>query len=380
MKSLLKLLVGLFVGFAAAFLVTILIGWVVNGKSPVAAIQNIFGNGIVSVIVEMALIIIAAFAAAVLQVVIHEGGHLVAGLLTGYKFVSFRFMNFTLISKDGRLQWRHFDVAGTGGQCLMAPPDRPIELIDTRWYNAGGVLANILSAAIAALLVFTIGGLPLWFETFLLSTMFIGVAFAILNGIPMKAGGVANDGYNLLQLEKDPSSKQCFLNVLEGNALIQEGQQYKDMDEHLFALPDPIDWQNSLHMGNVTLTVSRMMNRHRWEEAYCLMTNVMVHKSDIITLLLMEFECLMTLVCIATGRDDEARQHYDKNAAKYAKQYASTQSDKQAVVMAATLALDGDRAKAEQMLEQLETQRNKYIHQGDVDTSLDIMRWLLDNK
>lgn len=380
MKTLLKLLVGVFIGFAACFLVVLLIGWVINGKSPATVIQNILSNGVVEVIVEAALIIFVAFAAAVLQVIIHEGGHLVAGLLKGYRFVSFRFMNFTLISKDGRLQWRNFDVAGTGGQCLMAPPDKPIDQIDTRFYNAGGVLANILSAAIAALLEFTIGGLPLWVETFLLTTMFIGVAFAILNGTPMKAGGVANDGYNLLQLEKDPASKQCLINGLEANALIQKGQQYKDMNERLFVLPDPIDWKNSLHMSSLALTVCRMMNRHQWEEAYCLMTTVMPHKGEMIPLLQMEFECLMVLVCIATRCDDEARQRYDKNTAKYAKQYASTQSDKQAVVMAATMVLDGDRAKAEQMLRQLESRRDRFIHQGDVDMNLDIMRWLLDNR
>ena len=35
-----------------------------------------------------------------LQVLLHEGGHLVCGLATGYRFVSFRIFNLTFIRKD----------------------------------------------------------------------------------------------------------------------------------------------------------------------------------------------------------------------------------------------------------------------------------------
>ena len=37
-----------------------------------------------------------------LQVLLHEGGHLVCGLATGYRFVSFRIFNLTFIRKDGK--------------------------------------------------------------------------------------------------------------------------------------------------------------------------------------------------------------------------------------------------------------------------------------
>ena len=88
----------------------------------------------------------------------------------------------------------------------------------------------------------------------------------------------------------------------------------------------------------------------------------------------------MTLTCIAMGRDDEARQHYSDKLAKYVTRHTSTQSDKQLTKMAVALALENDRPKAEAMLHELETGRDKYIHQGDVALSLDLMRWLLDNR
>lgn len=95
-----------------------------------------------------------------LQVLLHEGGHLVCGLATGYRFVSFRIFNLTFIRKDGKLCIKRFSLAGTGGQCLLTPPERPLEDIPTTLYNLGGVLANLLTAILAFLPLLTVDGLP----------------------------------------------------------------------------------------------------------------------------------------------------------------------------------------------------------------------------
>ena len=50
------------------------------------------------------------------------------------------------------------------------------------------------------------------------------------------------------------------------------------------------------------------------------------------------------------------------------------------VLIAVALALDNDRAAAEEMYNKLKENRDKYIHQGDVTMSLDIMHWLLDKQ
>ena len=93
-----------------------------------------------------------------LQVLLHEGGHLVCGLATGYRFVSFRIFNLTFIRKDGKLCIKRFSLAGTGGQCLLTPPERPLEDIPTTLYNLGGVLANLLTAILAFLPLLTVDG------------------------------------------------------------------------------------------------------------------------------------------------------------------------------------------------------------------------------
>ena len=379
MKTLLRLVGSLFLGFCLGFAALIVIGALFNGESPIEEVKAFFDKSFLPKLVNILWMLVGLLIAYVIHIAIHEGGHLVAGLMTGYRFVSYRFQNWTVFRKDGHLQCRNFELAGTGGQCLMAPPDKPIEQIDTRWYNAGGVLANILLVVIAAVLLWAFD-LSKWMNEIMTMMVIIGILVALMNGIPMKLGGVANDGLNLLQMEKDLPAKQSFCNILEINARSQEGQTYGEMPERLFELPQPFDWKNAMHTGNAISVATRLTALHQWEEAYQLLSEALDNKDDIMVLYQQELETMMTVTCIATGRDDEARQHYTKEIAKYVSHHASTQSDKQLATMAVALALDGDRPRAEKIVKELEANRDKYIHQGDVTMSLDLMRWLLDKQ
>ena len=379
MKTLFKI-IGLFLlGVCVGLSIVIPLIALIDGESIVTVATTVFSNITLKTVGVCLWALVALLIAFVLQIIIHEGGHLVAGLLTGYKFVSFRFMDWTLINKNGRLQWRKYNLAGTGGQCLLAPPDKPLEEIDTRWYNAGGVLANLITAVLAIVLIWALD-LPKGVNILLAMMTLVGIFFALMNGIPMNAGGVANDGSNLFQLEKDREAKQCFCNVLELNACNQEGVRYADMPERLFQMPEPIEWKNSMHVAALLAAATRKQSQYQWEESYQLLSEAISHKGDIMQLYQLELENMMTLACIATGRDDEARQHYTGDVAKYVAHHASTQSDKLITTMATALALDGDRTRAEQLLQQLEKDRDTYLHQGDVAMSLDLMRWFLDNR
>ena len=379
MKSFLKFIGALLLGALIGLICIIPIIVFGTGESFSTVVNKIFGHDALPYLAKAAMTIILICVACFLQLIIHEGGHLVTGLLTGYRFVSFRVLNWLLIRKDDRLQWRNFELAGTGGQCLLAPPDKPLEQIDTRWYNAGGVLANVITAVLAIVLMYTVD-MPLWMHALMFLMAFIGVSFALLNGIPMKVGGVANDGLNLFQMEKDRPAKLSFCNILDVNARCQEGEPYAEMPEHLFALPDPFDWENSMHVAAVLLSVTRMMAFHQWEDAYQLLTEAHDNKDNYMRLYQLEIENMMTQVCIFTGRDDEARKHYSKDVAKHGTQHASTQSDKQLTLMAVALALNGDRPRAEQIFKELEARRDRYAHQSDVALSLDLMHWLLNNR
>ena len=379
MKTLLKLIGYLLIGACIGLVIVGPVIALTEGESITTVYSKIASKLSLEDVAGIAWMVISVLIAFILHIILHEGGHLVAGLLTGYRFVSFRFLNFTLINQDGHLRWRNFELAGTGGQCLMAPPDKPLEEIDTRWYNAGGVLANILIALISLVLIWAFD-LPFWLDALLINMIIIGILVALTNGIPMKVGGVANDGRNLLQLEKDIPGKQGFCNILDINARSQQGETYSEMPERLFALPQPIDWTNSMHVGCVMIAATRMIALHQWEDAYQLLTEALNHKDDYIKLYQLEVENMMTQACILTGRNDEARRHYTQEVEKYVVMHSSTQSDKQLTSMAVALALNNDRPKAESMLQKLEAERDKFVHQGDVAMTIDLMHHLLTTR
>ena len=115
----------------------------------------------------MAFIFVAVF----LHVIIHEAGHLVFGLLSGYRFVSFRIFSLTLVKKNGRLSLKKYNIPGSAGQCLLAPKLENSTKTPTFIYNIGGGLMNIIaSAAFACVAIFAFDT-ELGFKMF---AMFVG--------------------------------------------------------------------------------------------------------------------------------------------------------------------------------------------------------------
>ena len=71
-------------------------------------------------------------------IAVHELGHLVFGLLTGFGFCSYRLFSLVWFKEDGKIRFQNTKFIFMG-QCLMAPPEDP-EKFKFVWYNLGGGL------------------------------------------------------------------------------------------------------------------------------------------------------------------------------------------------------------------------------------------------
>lgn len=74
-------------------------------------------------ILSLAGLFLGMYVALLFHMIVHEAGHLVFGLMTGYKFCSFRIASFMWLKENVKLKLKRLTLAGTGGQCLMTPPD-----------------------------------------------------------------------------------------------------------------------------------------------------------------------------------------------------------------------------------------------------------------
>ncbi len=182
-------------------------------------------------LVIMGATIIIGFLFYLLHIIFHEGGHLICGLIKGYKFLSFRVGSLTLVKREGKLQWKKTTVAGTGGQCLMLPPECEPESCPFTLYLWGGGLMNLILGIIGTLIAMPLDGFgEVVFNVFGI----MGIATAISNLVPLKAGGMANDGYNIfIDLPKSPRSRGAMCTLLRTNALLTDLESTNDLPENI---------------------------------------------------------------------------------------------------------------------------------------------------
>lgn len=208
---------------------------------------------------------------AFVQIILHEGGHLIAGLLSGYRFVSFRILSMIWVKKDGRIVRRKYSLAGTGGQCLLDPPGTCDDYPGV-FYNLGGVIMNLLTALIAILVCRAVSS-PL-VQMVLMLFAGTGIIYALINGIPLTSDSVSNDGRNTLEIIRSSEAKKALWRQLRINALQSYGDRLRDMPEDLFELPPDEEMKNSLCASIAVLRMARLIDEHKFPEALELMEKI----------------------------------------------------------------------------------------------------------
>ena len=248
--------------------------------------------------------IVVGMAVGMVQIVLHECGHLAAGLATGYGFVSFRIGSVMLLKKEGRLRLCRYKLAGTGGQCLLAPPPWREEGFPAFLYNFGGPLANLLTAALCGLGVWQWRGAHPALASILLAVGLMGLYLGLVNGIPLKIQGMPNDGYNALCL-RDTAGKRAVWAQLAIHAAQAEGARMKEMPADWFALPDGAGPDDPLKGAVWVCRYSRLLDEGRYEEAAALRDELLDGKARLAAVHRWSLEADRAFFMLAEGRTEE---------------------------------------------------------------------------
>lgn len=287
-----------------------------------AFISEYIGNGERSTgeyLLSLAGILLALYLAIFLQIILHELGHLIFGMMTGYQFSSFRIGSFMWVKQDEVIKLRRLSIAGTGGQCLMAPPDMKDGKIPYVLYNLGGSIVNILSAAVFMGLFFLSREFQFTSALFLIISM-IGTFFALTNGIPLQLGTVNNDGHNALSLGKNSEAMRAFWIQLKVSELNTKGVRIKDMPEEWFAMPSPQSMKNSLVSVIGVFICNRLMDAMEFKIADQTMEELLKRDTGMVGLhrsLLMVDRIYCELV--SENRQEILDEMLDKNQKKLMK-------------------------------------------------------------
>lgn len=299
------------------------------------------------------------------QIILHEAGHLIFGLATGYRFVSFMAFGFIWTKgADGKLRAGRMQLAGAGGQCLMAPPDYNDGKFPFTLYNLGGVLMNLITAGLFALLA---GLIPVaWLQILLIGQVFVGVAFALLNGLPIPVEAVQNDGKNLLCIRKDDVARRAFWVQMSLAAASAKGVRLKDMPEDWFA-PLPEDkMDNAIVSAVAVLNTSRLMDKLDFEGAEAEIRRLLAREKGILGLYKMTMGCDGAVCELIAGHPGDLT---DGLATKENQQLMKAMKAHPAILRtqyAIALLKEKDAAKAEKLLADFEKAAKKHPNPQEI--------------
>lgn len=312
------------------------------------------------------------YVAIFLQLIIHEAGHLVFGLLSGYKFSSFRIFSFMWIKEGEKIKLRRLSIAGTGGQCLMSPPDMVDGKIPLVLYNLGGSLMNIIAGVFCLGMRLVFADIP-FFATVMLFFTVTGFILAIMNGVPMRMGMVDNDGYNAFSLTRNPEAMRSFWVQMKANEQIAKGVRLKDMPDEWFAVPSDEAMKNSMVAVMGVFASNRLMDAQQFEEADKLMTHILEIESGMVDLHRRLMICdQMYIELITENRKEVLDSMLTKEQTKFMKQMKNFPSVLR-TQYAYALLCEKDTAKADKVRLQFEKCARTYPYPNDIQSERELM-------
>lgn len=321
-----------------------------------------------------AYLVCILFICSFICIVIHETGHLVMGLLTGYDFVSIRFASFVIVRENSRLSLRRYKMLGTGGQCLMTYKSTGnLNDIPYFWYHFGGVFFNLLTAIICIpiLIVSQNTFVTLGFIT-LAGISFI---FALMNLIPNSNAIVRNDGSNLLLMRKDPAFKTAIYKSLAISALLHSGTRLTDIPDELLY---PTEEEKLSKMGDFFMALDGDIALHSYDfetarEKY----RLVAENKEASGLYQRECKCEMVFCMIMTGSPkDEIDCAFDSGLRQYIKTMSGFSISKIRFLYAYYIGVEKDTSKAEKVYETAVKMQKKYPIKGEYIFEIELIEYI----
>lgn len=158
----------------------------------------------------------------IVHIFIHELGHMIFGLISGYKLLYFRIGSYCIVNTEEGTKFRRLKIPGTSGQCIMVPPAKVDGKYPFTLYNLGGGIANIILVLVSfiAMKFFDKTGLA---YSIMQYSIYIGIYLAILNLIPLKS--ISNDGANLLAMKRNKLNRDAFYTILNNEVELVNGRR-----------------------------------------------------------------------------------------------------------------------------------------------------------
>lgn len=328
---------------------------------------------------SMVFIFLAIFFTLYIQIIVHEGGHLIFGLLTGYKFSSFRIGSWMIIKQNGKFRFCKYKLAGTGGQCLLKPPAFKDGKIPFKLYNLGGGLMNFLFAGIFAILLVLFPD-NIYLSSFSTLMIIYGFILGASNLMPLRIGGVDNDGKNIISMGKNKKSLYAFWLQMKINEYLSDNVRIKDIPQELFIKTDEEDLDNPMATSVGVFVCNRLMDMHKFDEVYEYMEYLMNNAEKGLLGIyrnLLTFDCIYCEL-IGENNSDKINNLYSKQVKIFEKQMKNYPTILR-TQYAYALLFEKDINKANTIKDKFNKIAKNYPYMADIECEQELMK-IAENK
>jgi hypothetical protein len=327
---------------------------------------NQFSDGIdffTGLVVLFAAIFIGMF----LHVVLHEFGHLIAGLHSGYSFVALCIFNVTFVKENGKLKLKKYRVPGISGGCMLSPPDMKDGKYPFKLYGVGGLSVNFLTSIVCLTVFFCLAETAgLWASAFLMIGL-LGALVGIMNLIPSNILA-PSDGYILFNMEKEENAtmRRGLWSCFRIQKLDAEGIRPRDIPTELYDWVDTNEVDNLFALGTASNQYKCLLDKQEFNQAGELIRFLCDNAKNISEMQKTSFDGdLLFHELINECRQEEIDRLYTEKLKKFIK-FARTDASVQRVLYAyARLALKDD-AKAKEHLDLFNRACARSIFSGTV--------------
>ena len=261
----------------------------------------------------------AAALSFIVHLLLHEIGHLLGGLLTGWKLINLQIYHFALLREKDRMSFRYLPAVNY--QCIMYPKSLEADAI---LYTIGGYRMNLIIALIGLLLLFTTKKLLIW--SFAWCLFGIGLVFYLINGVPNRRR-ICNDKACYLLIKEKGTTRLCHNVQLMIAKNLNEGMTYQEIGKELLCLNgDKADNDIEVYQAileyyfhleaNNFIMACKALDKVREDAAYC------KEIADIIAIEQLYLELVLRLEGIAAEPIDERK--YGCNINHYISEHGAT--------------------------------------------------------
>jgi hypothetical protein len=201
----------------------------------------------------------------------HELGHLVFGLICGWRFLAFRLFSLLLIKEQGQLKLRRFYSPVSFVYCDMAPSKKSAERYPILLPLLGSALMNLL----AGIGFFFLGlncSIPL-LDTSAYALAATGLQFALLDAIPYRNSVYQSDASKAMDIRRTADNRRVYWLLRTINAEVQRGNRMKDMPDEWFPIPSDAQMKDPMFAELSLNLCSRLMEQQSFRQAHGLISH-----------------------------------------------------------------------------------------------------------